>query len=142
VAFTVWKYRFRGFVCCIVILVVLAGIYSATGSGRRIYLNRDLDTFSGRTTLWQFELRQLVERPLLGYGYDVGGRNFQRPVFPGLECILRRTAQRLPERRIRPRCSCPGVLAFCFLSPWVWSFVRGVTLASQTSLVPLGPFPC
>ena len=81
-AFTVWKYRFRGFLMLLAVLVLLAGIYSGLNRGERTYFNRDVNTFTGRTTLWNFELTKLAESPLLGYGYDIEGGLFEDRYFP------------------------------------------------------------
>lgn len=39
--------------------------------GQRV---EDLQTFSGRLTLWEFGLKKFLERPLTGYGAYAGGR--------------------------------------------------------------------
>jgi len=81
-SFAIWKYRFRGFAACLCVGVLLVGIYYAMGEGQRTYVNRDIDTFTGRTTVWQFEMSKVAQSPLLGYGFDVEGGLFEDRYFP------------------------------------------------------------
>jgi O-antigen ligase len=81
VAFIIWKRPFKGiFVAVVLVLVFIIG-YQMVGENVRLYFNRDVSTLTGRTEAWQFEVEQVRQRPLLGYGYEVEGAIFQSPYF-------------------------------------------------------------
>ena len=82
-AYAIWKYRLRGVLACLGVLVLTAALYTSMESSSRIYVNRDIGTLTGRTMAWDFEWKKLRERPLIGYGYDVEGAIFQDRYFPG-----------------------------------------------------------
>jgi len=81
--YSVWKWRARG-------LLVLAAAAGVLGVALMIYshgdlaayMGRDVGTLTGRTDIWNFAVRQIKARPILGYGYSVQGAIFASPYFP------------------------------------------------------------
>ena len=81
VGYLIWRRPLKGAViAAIVVLVSIIG-YQSLGENARMYFNRDVSTFTGRTEAWQFEVQQLRQRPILGYGYEVEGAIFQNRYF-------------------------------------------------------------
>jgi O-antigen ligase len=125
--FTLWKYRFRGFVACVAVMALLAAIYSTVGRVGRTYVNRDIDTFTGRTTMWSFELKKLGERPLTGYGYDNEGAIFNDRRYPdwniteGSNMALHNSYLALAVDLGLPALAFWSVV---FLTPWISLFRR------------------
>jgi O-antigen ligase len=73
-AYGVWKFRWRA-VRVIAVLAVLAILGASLVNPQ--YFNRGLDTATGRTEAWSFEIRMIEAQPLRGYGYQVEGAIFQ-----------------------------------------------------------------
>jgi O-antigen ligase len=80
-AYMIWKHPLKGiFVAIVVVFVFIIG-YQRMGENVQLYFNRDVSTLTGRTEAWKFEVEQLRQRPLLGYGYEVEGAIFQSRYF-------------------------------------------------------------
>jgi O-Antigen ligase/Right handed beta helix region len=86
-AFLIWKYRARA----VVSLAVLALVFSVFLVVHQRLSNtrmtdfggdRDITTLTGRTEIWQFAIRQILNQPFTGYGYAVEGEVFQSRHFP------------------------------------------------------------
>jgi len=79
-AYLLWKYRLRAvpiFLALGVLGVVLAGEVNSE------YLTRgEVTTFTGRAEVWKFEIAKIVERPLIGWGFEVEGQIMQARDFP------------------------------------------------------------
>jgi O-antigen ligase len=80
-AWAIWKYRARG-------ILIIAGtgllmVLAFLAFGNWHYLERgNVTTLTGRTEIWSYIIKRIEARPLLGYGYEVGGAIYQRPYFP------------------------------------------------------------
>lgn len=86
-AFLIWRYGARGVIACLGIVmlaytVVTVLSWARVGNIDVTYFNRNLDTFTGRSEAWDFELRKVMNRPLTGYGYDVEGAIMEDRAFP------------------------------------------------------------
>jgi O-antigen ligase len=80
-SYAIWQRGRKAALICAVLAVLAINGYGLIGAGGQAYLNRDVSTLTGRTEAWQFELRELAARPLLGYGYEVEGEIFQDRYF-------------------------------------------------------------
>jgi O-antigen ligase len=80
-AYTIYKYRFRAFVVCVGLLVLLSLAVVANRTAGS-YVNRDVSSFTGRSDIWAFTIDQIEQRPLFGYGYDVEGAILDDKHFP------------------------------------------------------------
>ncbi len=81
--YSIWRWRARGVLVLAAVAAVLGAallIYSHGDLGA--YMGRDVGTLTGRTDIWTFAVRQIKERPILGYGYEVQGAIFESPYFP------------------------------------------------------------
>jgi O-antigen ligase len=82
-AYVIWRYRWRGVLACAALAACLAVAAALLFSDLRTYLvHRDVTTLTGRTDMWRFVVREIRERPLLGYGYGVEGMIFKSRYFP------------------------------------------------------------
>jgi hypothetical protein len=78
-----WRYGVRGMA-----LIAVTGAFGALllkvfGAGATSYIWRgDVWSLTGRTDIWQFALREIAARPLMGYGWAVGGAIFGSKYFP------------------------------------------------------------
>jgi O-antigen ligase len=76
-----WRYRGKGLlaVAAVSVLAVLGLMFA----GNNPYIWRgDVWTVTGRTEMWKFVLQQLADKPITGYGYQVGGAIFGSRYFP------------------------------------------------------------
>ena len=73
IAWGIWRYRWRA-VPVLAVIVLFAVIITPFVNPE--YLNRGLDTATGRTVAWSFEWQMVKARPILGYGYQVEGEIF------------------------------------------------------------------
>lgn len=81
--YLIWKKGLRGVLYIVgagtICVIVLAG----AGHDLSRYIDRgDVTTLTGRTEMWGFVVRSIADRPLFGYGYEVGGAIFDSPYFP------------------------------------------------------------
>ncbi len=81
--YLIWKKGFRGVLYIVgagtICVIVLAGAGHDLGR----YVDRgDVTTLTGRTEMWGFVVHSIANRPLFGYGYEVGGAIFDSPYFP------------------------------------------------------------
>lgn len=86
-AFIMWRYGTRGVIACLgIVMLACTAVtvlsWARMGSIDVTYFNRNLDTFTGRSEAWNFELRKVMSRPLIGYGYDVEGAIMEDREFP------------------------------------------------------------
>jgi O-antigen ligase len=88
-AYAIWRYRFKAAAICGALLVSGFLLYGHLGRVSKIYFNRDVSTFTGRTDAWSFEWRKVMENPMFGYGYDTQGAIFLDKRFPNWEDIWR-----------------------------------------------------
>ena len=81
ITYTIWRYRGRG--AMIFFALMIGGLIAYnSGVGVGAHLSRDATTINGRTEAWQFEVDKLLERPFIGYGYEVEGAIFMDRHFP------------------------------------------------------------
>jgi O-antigen ligase len=122
----VWHYRLRGLAACLGAIVLLGVIYAAVGPAQREYVNRDVDTLTGRTVEWHFELRKIAERPLLGYGYNAEGAIFEDPHFSEWTAFAGGPRESLQNGylSIAVGLGIPALIfwLFLYLAPWVSMF--------------------
>jgi O-Antigen ligase len=122
----VWEYRFRGFAACVFTVALLGATYNALGPTQKHYFNREVDTLTGRTTEWRFELRKLAERPLIGYGFSTEGAIFEDRYFPEWTAFSGGARESLQNGYLSVALGL-GIPAFIFwlsiyLMPWVSLF--------------------
>lgn len=79
--YVLWRYRIRGAVAITLMLVVALGALSALGDIDSYVTRGDVGTLTGRTDMWAYVIEKVWERPLLGYGYEVGGAIFDNRNF-------------------------------------------------------------
>jgi O-Antigen ligase len=85
--YLIWQYRLRG---AIAIAALMALFYAATFVMpiAHDYIGRgDVASFTGRQVAWDFALRSIRERPLLGYGFEVEGQILQSQYFSGWDAV-------------------------------------------------------
>jgi O-antigen ligase len=79
--FAIWKWRLRGALLCAGVLAAAAGVMFHAGFFA--YAGRgDVSTLTGRTDIWDFVIRKIRERPIIGYGYETSGALFDSRYFP------------------------------------------------------------
>jgi O-antigen ligase len=80
--FVLWRYRAKGLVVMIGVMVVAIAALPIFGGYMGEYVGgRDVGTLTGRTEIWAFALQQLREHPIRGYGYQSSGAIFQSRYF-------------------------------------------------------------
>jgi O-antigen ligase len=72
--YALWKYRWRA--VRVLAVIVVAAVLTLPFINKQ-YLNRGLDTATGRTEAWAFEVRAVKASPFIGYGFQVEGEIFQ-----------------------------------------------------------------
>ncbi len=83
ILYVIWRYRWRGALVCLACAGAIAFAAMTAGPHLSGYANRgDVTTLTGRTLIWQFAIRSIKDRVLLGYGYEAGGMIFQSRYFP------------------------------------------------------------
>ena len=73
IGYGIWKFRWKGAVAVALVMVLAIGSYTMFASTIEPYLNRGVDTMTGRTEAWAFEVEKAEASPLLGYGYESEG---------------------------------------------------------------------
>lgn len=73
VSYVIWEHKWKGTAVVALVIVVVLGCYSMFAASINPYLNRGVDTMTGRTEAWGFELRKAKASPFLGYGYQSEG---------------------------------------------------------------------
>ena len=86
--YLVFKYRFKG----VIALAVAFAIFYCTAEfavpGMRAYMDRgDVASFTGRQVAWDFAVRRVKDKPIIGYGYEVEGEILTSPYFPGWDDV-------------------------------------------------------
>ena len=81
-AFTLWKFRWRGILLCGALALIGAVAFAASNLGSGYLQRGDVTTLTGRTDIWAYSLQEVEESPLLGYGYEVEGQIYQLKHFP------------------------------------------------------------
>ncbi len=80
--YILWRYRSKGLIILIGLTVLVIASLPLFGGYIGEYIaGRDVGTLTGRTEIWAFALRELHERPIRGYGYEVAGAIFQSRYF-------------------------------------------------------------
>jgi hypothetical protein len=77
----VWKYRARAVIILLFLALVLA-VSNLKIASDSYFARGNVSTLTGRTNVWQFAIGQIKQRPLLGYGYEVGGAILKSRYFP------------------------------------------------------------
>jgi hypothetical protein len=124
-AYLVWRYRARGLLGVIALTLFVAGLALVVPQ----YFFRDITTLTGRTEEWQFALKRLGERPLIGFGYAVEGEILQSRYFPIWSDFFGAGAQVQLQSGYLSRAVDLGIPAlalwlFLMLRPWVWVMRR------------------
>lgn len=125
--YMVWRYRAKG--AAVVLLFVLAagGVYASMSMMSKTYVNRDLDTLTGRKQAWNFEVYKVERHPILGYGYSVEGEIFKDRYFQNWEIFWDRGANTPLHNgylSVAVGLGIPALalLAYLFLRPWISLF--------------------
>lgn len=92
VSYGVWKYRWKGVMAVTIVVVLALGCFSMLSSAIDPYLNRGVDSMTGRTEAWSFEVSKAEDSPLLGYGYQSEGEILRDHRFRDWEEIWNRGA--------------------------------------------------
>ena len=92
VGYGVWKYRWKGAMAVAIVMVFALGCFSMFSSAIEPYLNRGVDSMTGRTEAWSFEVSKAGDSPLLGYGYQSEGEILKDHRFRDWEEIWNRGA--------------------------------------------------
>jgi O-antigen ligase len=92
VGYGLWKYRWKGAAVVAVVAVLALGCFSVFSSAIEPYLNRGVDSMTGRTEAWSFELSKAEDSPVLGYGYQSEGEILRDGRFRDWEDIWNRGA--------------------------------------------------
>jgi O-antigen ligase len=122
--YSIWKHGFRGVMVCVVAVLIAAIVYGSLSSGDRVVFNRGLDTATGRTVAWHYEIRKVEESPLIGYGYQVEGAIFQGRTFPSWQEIWARgpnTSLHEGYLSVAVGMGIPALLLWLYLilKPWI-----------------------
>lgn len=81
--YLIWKKGFRGVLYLVGAFAICVLVWVGAGHDFGRYVDRgDVTTLTGRTEMWGFVVHSIEERPLFGYGYEVGGAIFDSPYFP------------------------------------------------------------
>jgi O-antigen ligase len=128
VSYGIWKYRWKGIVAVALVIVLALGCFSMFGSLIEPYLNRGVDTMTGRTEAWAFEISKAEDSPLLGYGYQSEGEILRDRHFKDWEEIWNRGAGTPLHNGYMTLIIGTGVPATIFwlavfIGPW-WSLFR------------------
>lgn len=127
--YAMWRYRARGVLVCLALALIAVVAWMFLDPELRAYFNRGVDTLTGRTEAWQFEVKAMMRRPATGYGYQVEGRIFQDRYFTNWESFWNRGADTPLHNgylSIAVGVGIPALLfwVFVFLSPWFALFRR------------------
>jgi parallel beta-helix repeat protein len=127
--FLIWRYRFRGAVICIAIAAVAFIGYASLGAASRTHFNRNLDTLTGRTVAWHFEVRKIDQRPLTGFGYMIEGGIFKDPHFSDWDRFWNRgpnTSLHEGYLSVAVGTGIPALVLWLFLAlrPWIAALAR------------------
>jgi O-antigen ligase len=128
IGYGIWKYRWKGAVAVALVIVLALGCFSMFGSVIEPYLNRGVDTMTGRTEAWAFEVEKAKASPLLGYGYQSEGEILRDRHFNDWEDIWNRGAGTPLHNGYMTLVIGTGVPAgifwlVVFIGPW-WSLFR------------------
>lgn len=91
-AYLVWRYRAKGMAVVLLFALAAGGVYGSMSVMSKTYVNRDVETLTGRKEAWKFEVYKVEQHPLLGYGYSVEGEIFQDRYFQNWEIFWDRGA--------------------------------------------------
>ena len=128
VSYGVWKYRWKGAIAVALVMVLALACFSVFNSAIEPYLNRGVDSMTGRTEAWSFELTKAEESPLFGYGYQSEGEILRDGRFRDWEEIWNRGAGTPLHNGYMTLIIGTGIPAtifwlIVFIGPW-WALVR------------------
>jgi O-antigen ligase len=121
-----WRYRGRAIIVLLLLALLAGGAKFKLSTDS--YLSRgNVETLTGRTNIWKFAISQIEQRPLLGYGYEVGGAILQSRYFPIWWGPWDEGPQSSLHDGYIDRAVCEGVPAlllwlFIVLRPWISLF--------------------
>jgi len=92
VGYLVWKYRWKGAIAVAIVMALALACFSMFASEIAPYLNRGVESMTGRTEAWAFEMSKATDSPLLGYGYQSEGEILRDRHFRDWEDIWDRGA--------------------------------------------------
>jgi O-antigen ligase len=85
--YVVWKFGLKGAIALPALVVAVFLTLMVIPHGTE-YLNRgDVTTATGRDVAWQFAIRSIKDRPIMGYGYEIEGEIFQSRYFTAWDDI-------------------------------------------------------
>jgi O-antigen ligase len=80
--YLVWRDKVRGLAILALAAIVLSGAIMLSGRLTEYIARGNIETLTGRTDMWAFVVQQIKLRPILGYGYEVGGAILLSRYFP------------------------------------------------------------
>jgi hypothetical protein len=81
--FFLFRYRSRALAAMGILLLFAMAALPLLGPALMDHVTRgDVGTLTGRTDIWEFVVREIRARPLVGYGYETAGQIFQSRYFP------------------------------------------------------------
>jgi O-antigen ligase len=81
--FFLFRYRSRALAAAGILFLFAMAALPLFGPALADYVTRgDVATLTGRTDVWEFVLREIHARPLVGYGYETAGQIFMSRYFP------------------------------------------------------------
>jgi len=144
--YTVWKYRVRGAIALAAVFAIFYTVAFAVPTMHE-YLDRgDVASFSGRNVAWDFAVRRVKERPLLGYGYEVEGQILNSQYFPGWDEVWSEGYQSSLHDGFLSRAAGLGIPALLFwlfltIRPMISCFFRNRDPWNLRSIVMLASLP-
>lgn len=128
-SYAIWRYRLKAFVTVALFIVVACGCFYALKPEIQPYLNRGLDTMTGRTGAWDFEIAKAEANPFFGYGYQSEGEILRDRHFNNWQNIWDRGAYTPLHNGYMTLIIGTGIPATIFwlsifLGPW-WLLIRG-----------------
>ena len=128
IGYGIWKYRWKGAMAVAIVMVLAIGCFTMFSSAIEPYLNRGVDSMTGRTEAWSFEVSKAEDSPLLGYGYQSEGEILRDHRFRDWEEIWNRGASTPLHNGYMTLIIGTGIPAtifwlVVFIAPW-WALFR------------------
>jgi O-antigen ligase len=127
-SYAIWQYRWKALVTVGLFIILACGCFYALKPEIQPYLNRGLDTMTGRTEAWDFEVAKAEANPFLGYGYQSEGEILRDRHFNNWQDIWGRGAYTPLHNGYMTLIIGTGIPATIFwlsifLGPW-WQLIR------------------
>ena len=122
----VWRYRLQGAIAIVALFTIVYSVFVSVPS-LRVYVDRgDVASFTGRQVAWDFAIRSIEERPLIGYGYDVEGQILESKYFDGWDEVWSEGYQTSLHNGYLSRAVSLGLPALLF---WIFFITRPMLMA-------------